>query len=163
MHDGLPLLALLAMVGSGLISGLLFAFSNFVMQALRELPDAYGQQAMQRINVRIINPVFLTVFMGSTLACVAIAIICVLLWPFPGAAWLFAGASVYLVGPFGITVAFNVPLNNALAEARPEQAGIAWPVYARRWLRWNHARSILAVAATALLGYGLYRLDALPA
>jgi uncharacterized membrane protein len=163
MQQYLPILGLLAVVGSGLMSGLLFAFSNFVMRSLLELPPAYGRQAMQRVNVRIVNRLFLLVFMGSTGACALITLLCVLGRVAAGSGWLLAGALAYLVGPLGITMVFNVPLNNALAAATPEQANAAWPAYAARWLRWNHVRTVLAVVATALLGHGLYRLGAVQA
>ncbi len=159
----LPLFAVLAVVGAGLVSGLLFAFSNFVMQALLELPAEYGQQAMQRINVRIINPVFLLAFMGSALACALVAVLCVLHPATPGTGWLLAGALTYLAGPFGVTLACNVPLNNAMARARPDEASTAWPANASRWRRWNHLRTVLAVLATTLLGIGLLRMGVVPA
>lgn len=158
MEQYLPILVVIALVGAGLVSGLLFAFSNFVMQALGELPAEFGQLAMQRINVRIINPGFFLAFMGTAAVCLAVVVLCVLSLGTAGAGWLLAGALAYLVGPVGITVAFNVPLNNALAAATREQAGMAWPTYAKRWLRWNHARTFLGVLAIALLGYGLHRL-----
>jgi len=160
MKEYLPLLALFAVVGSGLVSGLFFAFSNFVMQALLELPAEFGQQAMQRVNVRIINPLFLFVFMGTAVVCAAVAFLSAVHSQDPGAGWLLAGAVVYLVGAFGVTMAFNVPLNNALAGVPTREAGTAWPAYAQRWLRWNHVRGALAVLATALLGYGLHHLGA---
>ena len=158
MREYLPLLSVLCVLGSGLVSGLLFAFSNFVMQALRELPAEFGQQAMQRVNVRIINPVFLLAFMGSTLACALLVVLCVLYRGTPGIAWLLAGSLAFLVGPFGVTVAFNVPLNNRLALARPHEANTAWPIYAARWMKWNKVRTLLGAVATTLLAFGLHRL-----
>jgi uncharacterized membrane protein len=40
-------ITVLAAVGSGLMAGLLFAFSNFVMKALTRLPPEQGMAAMQ--------------------------------------------------------------------------------------------------------------------
>jgi len=51
-----------ALMSMGLVTGLLFAFSNFVLQSLADLPDDKGMFAMQRINERIINPLFLLLF-----------------------------------------------------------------------------------------------------
>ena len=50
-------LALLTAVGCGLMAGLFFAFSNFVMKALVRLPSEQGMAAMQHINVTVINPI----------------------------------------------------------------------------------------------------------
>jgi uncharacterized membrane protein len=73
----------------------------------------------------------------------------------PSSGWLLGGALAYLLGPLGVTAAFNVPLNNTLASAKPEEAGTAWPSYVSLWLFWNHLRTVLAVIATVLLAIGL--------
>jgi hypothetical protein len=44
-------LTFLSALGAGLIGGLFFAFSSFVMIALGRLPPASGISAMQSINV----------------------------------------------------------------------------------------------------------------
>ena len=101
-----------AIVGGGLVTGLLFAFSNFVMRALAQLPDEHGMFAMQRINETIINPLFLALFLGTPLLCVIIGVESVVSMQEPGRLWLLVGAITYVIGPFGITVLCNVPLNN---------------------------------------------------
>src|SRR5262249_36312950 len=45
------------------LAGLFFAFSVAVMQALARLPAAGGIAAMQSINIAILNPLFLSVFL----------------------------------------------------------------------------------------------------
>ena len=99
---------------------------------------------MQRINVSVLGPLFLGVFVGTAV----LAGICVFAGFFP---WgetksllLFAAGLLYLVGTFGVTVAFNVPCNDRLARMGAESADAAayWPRYVREWLFWNHcARS----------------------
>ncbi len=54
-------------VASALVGGVFFAFSAFVMRALTDLPPAQGILAMQRVNVAVINPLFLGVFFGTAL------------------------------------------------------------------------------------------------
>lgn len=69
-------LILLACVGAGTVGGVFFGFSSFIMRALSELPTAQGVAAMQRINVVVLNPVFLTLFIGTAVlgvACVVVA------------------------------------------------------------------------------------------
>jgi hypothetical protein len=61
----LPVLTFVAALGTGLIAGLLFAFSAFVMNALARLPPEQGIAAMQSINVAVLNPLFFTVFFGT--------------------------------------------------------------------------------------------------
>ena len=77
----------------------------------------------------------------------------------PGSVALLIGSILYLVGPFGITMMFNVPLNNRLAEAAAEDANTTWPEYQIRWQRWNHLRTYIGVLAIILLAAGLSRLN----
>lgn len=151
----LQLVVIAAIVGSGLVSGLLFAFSLVVMRALRELAPEVGMGAMQRINVLIVNPLFLVLFLGTAVLSVLLLIIGWRGLPSLGALLLALGSSAYLVGPLGITMGFSVPLNNALASTPRDQAPEAWPRYVRAWLRWNHIRTMLGVVATTLLSCGL--------
>ena len=152
MSDGLHFaLILVAALGSGLIAGVFFAFSTFVMTALGRLPPAQGIAAMQSINVAVINPVFLGTLFGTGVVCVVLAVVALLGWQAPGAAWLLAGSLLYVVGDVGVTMAFNVPLNNALAAADPGSAeGAAlWARYLTGWTAWNHVRTVAGLAATA--------------
>lgn len=70
----LPVLTFLAALGAGLTAGLLFAFSAFVMDALARLPPEQGIAAMQSINVAVLNPLFFTVFFGTAVLCVVLAV-----------------------------------------------------------------------------------------
>ncbi|MCC9658230.1 anthrone oxygenase family protein [Rhodopirellula halodulae] len=153
MFDSLP--QILAIVGAGLVTGLLFAFSNFVMRALADLPMEQGMRAMQLINERIINPVFVIFFLGTPLACV------LLLWQSireieqVGAMLTLAGAVLYLLGPLGITMTKNVPLNNQLAGTDACNADPVWIDYQRSWQFWNHVRTVAGTLAILLLSMGL--------
>ena len=70
MIDGfLFALTLLVALGRGVVSGNFYAFSSFVMKALTRLLPAQGNAAMQSINVAVINPWFLTAFLGTAAAC----------------------------------------------------------------------------------------------
>jgi uncharacterized membrane protein len=60
----LDLLTLVAALACGLAAGFFFAFSICVMQALGKIPAPQGIAAMQSVNVVVLNPWFLTVFMG---------------------------------------------------------------------------------------------------
>lgn len=155
MSGYVQILVIAAAVGVGLMAGLLFAFSIVVMRALSDLAPEDGLFAMQRINVRIINPLFLLVFVGSAVLCVAVAVVALRGMASPGAPLLLAGACAYLAGPLGVTVARNVPLNNRLAVLTAGQASVEWPRYVSAWLRWNHLRAALGVLASVLLCAGL--------
>lgn len=152
----LTVLALLTCVGAGIIGGVFYAFSTFVMQALAQLPPHQGMAAMQRINVVVLNPWFLGVFMATALLALACAIAAFLPWTPYRSPWLLAGGLLYL-GTFLITGLRNVPLNERLAHldaAVPEATG-AWVVYVRTWTFWNHARTAAAIASAACCAVAL--------
>ena len=140
--------------GAGLITGLLFAFSNFVMKALADLPSDKGMFAMQRINETIINSVFLVLSLGTPILCSVIAVNSWLNINEPGSLFLLVGALAYLIGPFGITLLFNVPLNNLLASADVSNSNEIWPMYQKKWQRWNHVRTYIGVASVLFLTMG---------
>ena len=152
MFDDLLLpLTLFALLGCGLMAGVFFAFSNFVMKALAR---TQGMASMQAINVTVLNPLFLGIFVGTAIACIALAIYSLL---GSGSVYLLAGSALYVFGTFGVTMAFNVPLNNTLAGVDPSQpeALQAWRGYVTAWTRWNHVRTVAALAATAALALAL--------
>lgn len=153
MSAALPdLLAVLLAVGAGLIGGVFFAFSTFVMKALAQLPAAQGIAAMQRINVVVLNRAFLGLFMGTALVACLAGVVAVLSVHGLRSYLLLGGGVAYLVGSFGVTAAFNVPRNERLARLAPDasEAQAYWPVYVREWLIWNHVRTLAsAVAALA--------------
>jgi uncharacterized membrane protein len=140
---------LLAALGSGLIAGVFFIFSVAIMRALERVPG--GMAAMQSINVIIINPMFLGVFMGTAVLCLVLAVVSIVQWQSPGSAWLLAGCLLYLVGSIGLTMVFNVPMNNALATADPAspEGQKVWADYLLNWTFWNHVRAIASLAASA--------------
>jgi uncharacterized membrane protein len=153
----IPLLTLIAALGSGLMAGLFFAFSTSVMPGLRRLPPAEGAAAMQQMNRAILNPLFLAVFLGTGLICLLLAVAA----PFSGhagTAWIVIGALLYLVGSIGLTMVVNVPMNNRLDAADPASADGAqiWSEYLSRWTAWNHVRALACTAASAALTVGLW-------
>ena len=150
-------LTLVSALGCGLIAGAFFAFSSFVMKALARLPPAQGIAAMQSINVAVINPVFLGVFLGTAATCALLAVSSLVQWNKPGAAYLLAGSLLYLVGTFLVTMVFNVPRNDALAAVASGSAEGAtlWASYLARWTAWNHVRTIAALAAATALALAL--------
>jgi len=144
-------LTLLAALGSGLMAGLFFVFSAVIMAALDRLPASQGMAAMQSINVAIINPIFLVIFLGTAMVSVALIIIAILGWSGAPSAWWIAGGSLYLAGAIAVTMIFNVPLNNALAATGPDSAdaGAMWARYMAEWVPWNHVRSVACTASLA--------------
>jgi uncharacterized membrane protein len=144
-------LVLGAVCGCGLMAGLFFVFSVAVMKALGALPPEKGMSAMQSINVAILNPVFMLVFMGTAALCAVTFVLALLHWQSPGARYLLAGSILYLAGGLLVTVVANVPMNDALAAAHPGTADAArvWANYLTNWTLWNHVRTMACLGATA--------------
>ncbi|WP_348982729.1 anthrone oxygenase family protein [Brasilonema octagenarum] len=105
----------------------------------------------------MINPLFFTVFFGTAVACIFVAVFSLLRWHQPGAFYLLVGSLLYLVGTLGVTIVFNVPLNEALAIADPNSTEGArlWSDYLVNWTIWNHVRTVAALAAAASLTIAL--------
>lgn len=152
MIDGwLFALALFSALGCGLIAGIFFAFSTFVMKALDRIPASQGIAAMQSINIAVINPLFLAAFLGTAAACVVLAVASLFRWHKPDAVYLLAGSLLYLGGTILVTFVCNVPRNNALAALDPASADGArlWADYVTSWTMWNHVRTAAALSAAA--------------
>lgn len=149
-------LTIATIVGSGIVAGLFFIFSFSVMSALALMPKKDGMLVMQHINNTILNPAFFTAFLGTAVACVVLAVYAIWQQP-PNAGWLLAGSLAYLIGAFGVTMVGNVPLNLKLdtLDATSQQGQAFWVTYQTRWLLWNHLRTVISTASTALLAYGL--------
>ncbi|MDX1931086.1 MAG: anthrone oxygenase family protein [Capsulimonadales bacterium] len=139
-----------SVVGSGLIAGAFFAFSAFVMSALARLPAPQGIAAMQSINSTVINPWFLGVFVGTAIVSL---VLCLLSWTQVGPAVslpVLIGGALYVLGTFGVTIACNVPLNEALAVVDPNspEGAALWTRYVAQWTLWNHLRTAASLAAS---------------
>jgi uncharacterized membrane protein len=153
------MLTLVSGLGCGLIAGIFFAFSAFIMKALARLLPAQGIAAMQSINIVVINPVFFAIFFGTAAGCVLLAISSLFRWEKPGAVYLLLGGLLYLIGPILVTIVCNVPLNDALATVDPSSAdaGRVWTNYLKSWTAWNHVRTGAALSAAASFTLALCR------
>jgi uncharacterized membrane protein len=154
-------MTLFAALGCGLIAGVFFGFSSFVMPALARLRPALGVRAMQSINVVVLNRWFLGVLLGSALACLGLALGALGSWSEPGAWLRLAGSCLYLVGTILVTGIYHVPRNETLARllADSAEAERFWPEYVAGWSIWNHVRGAAAFAAAALLTLALLALN----
>jgi uncharacterized membrane protein len=151
-------MTLCAILGCGLMAGLFFAFSVCVMRSLGRLPPEKGMVAMRSINVTILNPVFLSVFLVTGAACAFALVWAILHWQMPSARYLLAGSLFYLVGVLVVTGVFSVPMNNALDAARPNTPeGLQiWTTYLSNWTAWNHVRTVASLIATGLFAGALH-------
>ena len=94
---------------------------------------------------------------GVALACLVLGGWALLSLSDGRAGWLLAGSALYLAGTVLVTMAGNVPLNDALAAVDPDspEGQREWARYLSAWTTWNSVRAAATIAATALLGVGL--------
>jgi uncharacterized membrane protein len=157
MSQIVNIFATLTLLGSALIAGVFFAFSNFVMKALAAVPSSQGITAMQSINIVVINRSFLGTFFGTAVLSLVMAGLAVKGTGSAATFFFLGGALLYLAGTFLVTVLGNVPLNNQLAAVSPTDAASddTWKHYLDRWTMWNHVRTAAAGLSALLYVVGL--------
>ena len=141
-----------AALSVGLMAGIYFAFSFFVLQALDAAGRPAGMSAMQSINRVIVRSPFLPLFFTSSLACLLLAVLSVMHWGSAGAWQMAGGGLLYLGGMLFVTAFANVPRNNRLdaADTDTPEGEAMWRRYLQRWLPWNHVRTVSCTASMVL-------------
>jgi uncharacterized membrane protein len=152
---------LASLTTTGLSAGLFFAWSFSVTPGLAKINDTAYILAMQSMNRAILNPTFFLVFMGPLLL---LPLSTYLSYTGTGSLrfWLLAGATIaYIGGVFGITMAGNVPMNEALdafnlGSATADDIAVRRAGFEDRWIFLNNTRTgcaalALVLAITALI------------
>src|SRR5262245_7353260 len=99
-------------IGCGLLAGLYFAFSTFIMSALGRIEQVQGVSAMNSINSTILTSLFMPFFYGTTLASLILSIFGLIHRGESGALAMLAGGLICFGGMFLCTIFFNVPLKH---------------------------------------------------
>ena len=164
-------MALISLLLSGAIFGFFYAWVCSTMWGLDRLEPGTAIAAMQAMNASVRNGVFAPAFFGTPFVLLATAL----------GGWrareglsagLFGLAGVIsLFGGVVLTMAVNVPMNEALAQvALPLPDGLAeqvWAEYSPDWQLWNTIRTVATGIVLLLVGVALMRLprstDAAPA
>ena len=139
-----------AAIGSGLVAGIFFAFSTFIMTAFSRIPVEQAIAAMNSINVTIVRSPFMALFVPTAILCLVIAALALMNWRGGASALMLAGAALYIVASFLSTIIFNVPMNDALAKVSGggAEATALWATYLRDWTWWNHVRTAASLLAS---------------
>jgi uncharacterized membrane protein len=149
---------LAATVTTGLSAGLFFAFANSVLPGLGQASDRTFVEAIQRINVVILNSWFFVVFVGAFLLSGLAAALHIPVDSRSALPWLVVAFVLYGVG-LVITGRVNVPLNEGLMaagdpDAVPDLRAVR-DQFERRWVRWHLVRTVAFVAAFGCLAWAL--------
>ena len=140
-------------ISVGIMAGVYFTFSAFVMRSLDAIDAPAGMLAMQSINRIIVKSIFLPIFFGSSLTAAALVVLSQVDRSAEGALWALTGSGLYFLGMFIVTIVGNVPLNNRLeaTDAAGPDGAAMWDIYLAKWTAWNHVRTIACTASLALL------------
>lgn len=143
---------------AGAIFGFFYAWVCSTMWGLDGADPRVAIAAMQAMNSSVRNAVFAPAFFGTPFVMIATALVV------RGRAGVFFGAGglVYLVGGMILTIAVNVPMNEALAVVDVPQdidaARAIWEAFSPRWQVFNIARTVVSGGALLLAGAGLWAL-----
>lgn len=147
-----------ATIAMGLVAGLFFAFAMSVMPGLGRTESRTMIDAMQQINVAILNPWLVISFAGAPVFTIIAAALHLQAGARAILPWIAVAFALY-VAAFAITAAVNIPLNDALAAAGPPEriADLAAvrEKFEATWVRWNIARTVASTAAFGCLTWAL--------
>jgi len=144
-----------AILVGGIVSGIFFAFSDFIMRSFATAPPSSGIDAMTEINRKVYRSVFLHGIWSVALLSIAMIYAGLTRINNPESIWLILGGSSYLLGVMCVSILFNIPMNHKLDSlastfedpANP-RAQKYWSSYLTQWTYWNHVRSATAVLST---------------
>ena len=140
------------------VGGVFLAFSDFIMRALAMTGGHGGVEAMQVINREVFRWVFMALFLGLAPVSVIIAAYGAFALTSPAGTLIMLAGLIYLIGCFGVTLFFNVPMNEALARMEMSRTSTRdyWlETYVPRWTFWNLVRTMACAVSAALLLFGL--------
>ena len=158
MSTAFFLLMQFAIIAYALVGGVFLAFSDFIMRSLALTGGHGGVEAMQVINREVFRWVFMALFLGMAAVSLVVAGYGAFSVSGPAGTVIMIAGLVYLIGTFGVTVFFNVPMNEALAgmEMSSETTRDYWlQTYVPRWTFWNSVRTFASAVSAALLLFGL--------
>ncbi len=147
-----------AVLAFAFIGGAFLTFSDFIMRSLSHMDGSGGVEAMQTVNREVFRWIFMALFLGMAAGSVAMIAYGVFNLSEISAKAILLSGLIYLIGCFGVTAAFNVPMNEALAgmdRDAPETRDYWTGTYLPRWTFWNSVRTVACAASAGVLLVGL--------
>ena len=146
-----------ATITMGLVAGVFVLYAHTIMPGLKRTDDRTFVTAFQSLDRAIINPWFMAGgFLGALVLTLAAAVTHL---GQDGLPWILAALVLYLAA-FVITIAVNVPLNDAIKAAGDpaaiaDLAGVRAHFDEARWAAWNRVRAVASTSAFACLAWAL--------
>ncbi|MEQ4303319.1 DUF1772 domain-containing protein [Plantactinospora sp. B6F1] len=150
-----------AAMTTGLVAGVFTLYAHTIMPGLGGTDDRTFVGAFQSLDRSIINPWFMSCFLGALVLTGISAALHLPADGHGGLPWTAVAFVLYLVVVV-ITLAVNVPRNDAIkAAGDPDQiddlAGVRRDFGEARWRAWNLVRVVLSLAAFGCLLVALVR------
>ena len=146
-----------ATMTTGLVAGVYGIYANAFMPGLAKADDKTFVGAFQAVDRAIVNPLFLGLgFVGALLFTVLAGALSLKEKALP---WIAVAFVLYLISMI-VTVAVNVPLNDAMKAAGDPSAIDVAAVRAAfdeaKWTTYNLVRTVLALFSFGFLGWALF-------
>jgi len=152
--------ATLSLIMAAGMTGSFFVFSTGVMPGLNGSRPASAIDAMQAINQRIQNPLFIGMFLLLPVFAAVAGILLMTMDEKTAGVLFLAAAAVYVLGALVPSFAVNIPMNNALDGVHiphdPAEAARIWAAYSARWTAWNTVRAVFSWVGLLAMGAGAY-------
>lgn len=130
-----------ALIGSGLVAGVLFAVAISTVPALMAMPPDRYIYAHKLLG-RNWDPTMPIIVLGSMLLDLTLAALV-----HGTIRWLFLAAAVLLLGVSTVSHLCNVPINKRMRALTPEAIPADWRDPRPLWRSWHLLRTALAIAA----------------
>ena len=142
-----------SVIAYALVAGVFLTFSDFIMRSLAATQPEGGIEAMQQINRKVFRTVFMVLLIGMAFVSPVMAAFAIWQGSSPATIWIIAASVTYVIGTFGVTVAFNVPMNERLDRMTHDSAVAAsyWHRYVPAWSFWNSVRTLASAAAAVFM------------
>lgn len=155
-------MSMLSLLNICAVFGFFYAWVCSTMWGLDATDPRVAITAMQAMNASVRNPVFFPAFFLTPVMLMLTAFVAIHQERTRSAALFAAGAAVYFIGAFLVTVLINVPMNEALATVpvptdRADAAQI-WKDYSAPWQIWNTTRTLVSGLALILTGLAIHAL-----
>ena len=155
-------IALSSLIFAGAIFGFFYAWVCSTMWGLDTLDPRTAISAMNAMNGSVRNAVFAPAFFGTPVLLAVAAVALRLVNERRASIWFASAAAVSMVFGTLLTMAVNVPMNEALALVDiPNDRGAAqaiWDAYSPKWQFWNQARTVASGVALLLASIGLSKM-----
>lgn len=157
-------LPLLSLIQAGALFGFFYAWVCSTMWGLDTADPRVAIQAMQAMNASVRNAVFAPVFFGTPVVLGLTALVLYRTGHAAAGLWFALATGVIGFLAVGLTIAVNVPMNEALARtdvpSDPDTARKIWLAYSPGWQFWNQVRTVTSGIGLLMVGIGITQIRA---